>query len=203
MTRPFPVLHSAWQKMKEAHQDVCVSSLSELPSKRSVALHRLQNWGEVWHLSSSTALQHDPSKFCSPTHVTWYYTPHSPRTCSFTLLLKTATARSPICQKTKQNKKHNKTQPRRFIVVRHHRTPKEIQEKHCVMWMFRLVPEVAGCEHCNTNQSLLPVLWARVQYYKSTYTVCYTFYIKRTLKIAFIHPQSSTLFFQSLSQIWC
>lgn len=62
--------HAQWMAEDEGGTQEYLSSLSELPSKRSLALHELQNGGEVWLPSSPTALQHDPSKFCSHRHLT-------------------------------------------------------------------------------------------------------------------------------------
>lgn len=55
--------HAQWMGEDEGGAQGCLSSLSELPSERSVALHGLQDGGEVWLLSPPTALQHDLSKF--------------------------------------------------------------------------------------------------------------------------------------------
>lgn len=185
--------HAQWTAEDEGGAQECLSSLSELPSKRSIALHGLHNGGEVCLLSSPTALQHDPSCAVLDTScdITSHKVPvHAVSHSSWKLELNTLSpAKNP--------------NPTRFIEVRHHRSPKEIQEKHYVMWMFRLVPEVAGFQHCNTNQSLLPMLWARVQLYKSTYTVCYTFCIKRITELLSYISTKLYFIFQSLSQIWC
>lgn len=185
MTRPFPVMHSGWEKMKEEHKDVWVPCLNCL--QRDLLLYidcrmeeRFGFFLPLQPCSMTSAnfavldISHDVTPHTVPGHVVT----HS--SCK----LKLSTL-SPA-------KEPHST---RFIEVKHHRTPKEIQEKHCAMRMFRLVPVVAGSQHCYTNQSLLPVLWARVQYYKSTYPVCYIFCIKRIKNLlSYIH-KALLLFF--------
>lgn len=174
MTRPFPVMHSGWQKMKKEHKAVWVSCLNCL--QRDLLLYmdcRMEKrFGFFLPLQQFT-----PANF-AVLDISYDIRPHTVR----------GHVVSRSSWKLQLVLPAKKPHPTIFVEVRHYRTPKEIQEKHHVMWMFRLVPEVAGSQHCHTNQTLLPVLWARVQLYKSTYTVCYTFCIKRITKLlSYIH----------------